>query len=444
MKRLLSLCFACLLLFSSLPALAERTAIPDILRFSQTVSSPEYVREQQYVQCTYPETANQDVNRALRALIDEMTRRAIPSLPRGVIIQMPSYLDTGAEIFRTGSRWMSFLTIARIAYERDQTYVDFDARVYDMESGERITLSDLFAPDSEAWSMLEREARTQLTDYFSFLSPDSQALDALCAREALENAAFTLTPAKLELHYAADTLYPGRHTLMHVKLYYSAIRPLMTPLGQEITDNSMYRMIALTYDDGGARAASNSVMNQLRLHGANATFFIVGNRIGSNHDILTREHDAGYAVASHNYDHVYEGITADKVSSWTRRFNSALDELIGIRPSYMRAPGGYAERFIRAGAGLPMIQWSANSQDSDNKNANAVYANVINAAQDGSVVLMHDLNPISWDYTEKILSGLEERNYLCVTVDELFDHYGIQLEPNHVYYGCEEAAQEQN
>ena len=44
------------------------------------------------------------------------------------------------------------------------------------------------------------------------------------------------------------------------------------------------------------------------------------------------------------------------------------------------------------------------------------------------------------EYSEMILQNLESRNFLCVTVDELFDHYGVPLLPNREYTGCEEAA----
>ena len=41
-----------------------------------------------------------------------------------------------------------------------------------------------------------------------------------------------------------------------------------------------------------------------------------------------------------------------------------------------------------------------------------------------------------------ILENLENKNILCVTVDELFDHYGVPLLPNQVYTSClEQAAQ---
>ena len=153
MKRFAALCLILCLLFSAVPARAERMAIPDVLRFSQKSPEAEYVRDRQFVQRTYPVTANEQVNAAMRALIDRMTDTARPYLPTGKIDLMPSYLDVGSTISRTGSQWMSFLTIARIAYEREQTYVDFDARVYDMVSGAPVSLTDLFAPDSKAWAL---------------------------------------------------------------------------------------------------------------------------------------------------------------------------------------------------------------------------------------------------------------------------------------------------
>ena len=273
-------------------------------------------------------------------------------------------------------------------------------------------------------------------------TPDSAALEALCSREALEKTAFTLTPAKLELHYRADTLYPGKNTLMHVKLYYSSLRPLMTELGREITDNSQYKMIALTYDDGGAKASTKNLLLTLRRHGANATFFITGTMMGDNHNTMCRQHDAGFALASHNYEHTYSGITKESVRQWKAHFDSEMDNVVGIRPAYMRAPGGHSELFINADAGMPLIHWSVNSSDAGNDNVGAVADKVSGAARDGAVVLMHDLNPASWQYTDLILQKLEKKNYLCVTVDELFDHYGVPLLPNRDYKGCiEQAAQ---
>ena len=64
MKRFAALCLILCLLFSAAPARAERMAIPDVLRFSQKSPEAEYVRDRQFIQRTYPVTANEQVNAA--------------------------------------------------------------------------------------------------------------------------------------------------------------------------------------------------------------------------------------------------------------------------------------------------------------------------------------------------------------------------------------------
>ena len=434
-----------LALTAALPAAhAERwTEIPEALRFTQYAQAREYLKDALYVQRTYPQTANSAVNQAMKALIDGMAETGRDFLPPGPYdSSRPTYLDVGAYISRTGERWMSFLTIARIAHNQEQTYVDFDARVYDMASGEQLALADLFDEDSEAWTMLETAVREQLTAYYMNEDPDAEALDALCTREAIENTPFTLSAAKLSLHYRTDALYPGKNSLMHVNLYYSQVRPLMNALGQEITDNSHYKMIALTYDDGGARGSSMNVLNELRLYGAKATFFIVGTQMAKNHDVMNRQQDADFAMASHNYEHEehVSDPTGEKIHYWRERFDREMDSIVGVRPIMMRAPGGNNWAFINAEVGLPLIQWSGNSTDAGKDDVTRIARMVLSNARDGAIILMHDINKYAHQYAAIILPELTARGFLCVTVDELFDHYGVVMEPNTVYYSAEEQA----
>lgn len=54
-------------------------------------------------------------------------------------------------------------------------------------------------------------------------------------------------------------------------------------------------------------------------------------------------------------------------------------------------------------------------------------------ARDGAVILLHDINPGSPVYTERIVRGLAERGILCVTVEELFSDAGVELQANKAY-----------
>ncbi len=408
-------------------------AIPYALQVHQEIYR-EYIRDDAYISRTYPTSNSRTVDAEIRELVDAMAEKNRPLIPGGKSDLMPMYLDVGATIFRTGTKWMSFLTIARVAYEREQIAVDMQTRTFDMESGERLTLKDVIAEDG--WDVLCKAVREQLTAYFPGQAPNADVLDALCTREALEQADFTLGAARLMLHYRADTLYPRRNTLMHVALYYADIRAYMTPEAFEQTDNSRYKMIALTYDDGPARGTTQNLINVLRNNAAGATFFVVGTMLNNNHDNLMREHDAGYAVQSHNYSHEYNNLTSDKLFAWKDKLNETLASLIGTQARYMRPPGGLYEPYARVEIGYSLILWDAAAGDASQEKGNTSqnkYDRVMGNAHDGGIVLMHDLNVDCPEYTQMILEGLERKGYLCVTVDELFSNYDIPMLENVMY-----------
>lgn len=409
------------------------TEMPPMLRFTQETIREEIAKDV-YIQRTLPDTANDAVDEHISRLIDEMTARNTALLPLEAG-EVPSYLDVGAVISRSGTSVLSFLILGEVSKDKEQLSVDFQTRVFDLETGRQLTLGDFFAPDSAAWTALRSAAEAQLTAAFPGRAHDADALAHLLSLESLQNAAFTLGAARLTLTYRADALYPGQNTLLHVHVYYPEIREMMTDYGKAQTDNSRFRMIALTYDDGPARGSTRNVLNVLRRHGAQATFFIVGKNIARNHDILSRQQDSGYSIQSHSYTHTYpKDLKPGEIFTEDTRLRREMSEVIGIVPTMMRAPGGTDPYYVRRKIGYPMINWSAPSGDSGNDNVKGIIAALRNRAADGAVVLMHDINPRCHLYSDAFLEHLSSRGYLCVTLEELFSDAGVTLEPDTIYY----------
>lgn len=414
----------------------EYWSIPDCMRFSMETGVKTPLGYHTYIRRSYPVTVLPQVNAEIAGLVDEMALR--PELQPVCINE--GYLDVTCRVQRSGQSAMSFLVLGSTSADFEQTAVAFENRVYDMETGERILLPHLFLENSDVWQLLQKEVRSQLTAYYPQLEADEAALNALCQQESLENAAFSLTPALLELHYPAETLYPGRATVMHVRIPLRTLRPYVSDYGYRQTNNTGYQLAALTYDDGPVRNTSLFVMDSLMAHGANATFFVVGSRINGHKELLCREHDSGFSIASHNYTHTYDERDGNKLREWKALFDQLLCEVTGSVPHIMRAPGGFHDKFARAKVGLPLIHWSLSSGDATDDHSTAKYRmithTIINQTVGGTVVLMHDLNYESPRYTHDILEGLEKKNILCVTVEELFLHYGVPLEENVMYLGC--------
>lgn len=80
--------------------------------------------------------------------------------------------------------------------------------------------------------MLAEGVRTHMNEIFPDEERDSAAIEALCSRESLEEADFTLSGMELTLHYAASSVIPGKVTLTHVRFFYPQFEGMMTETGR--------------------------------------------------------------------------------------------------------------------------------------------------------------------------------------------------------------------
>lgn len=436
MKRLLALMLCAALL---LPAAAAET-LQDCHRVTVTHEDTTQ-KNKSVIRLWTLDTALDSVDEELSALTQEYVERLGPTLQKaGNATSKNSRLEVEVRYSRTGLAWMSFLVQARTTYHRSLTGQEFTSRTYDMTTGERILLTDIFPEGSEAWTLLRDAVERTVTDYFPDETPDADALTACLTDEALRQTDFTLHGLSLVLHLYAGDFYPGRCTLIEVPLYYPDIRPYMTDRAQAETDNlSYYRTVALTFDDGPDRTTTTRVLNSLLEVGARGTFFVLGNRISSYPDLVQREHDEGHAVGSHNYTHGdVSKMSAASIRSQKSRFNEALLPVIGIPARFARVPYGLYNQMIDANCGMPLIQWSVDTYDWRGRSTKTIMNNVRKQFTDGDIVLMHDIKELTPETAKQMAMWLQENGYMLLTIDELFAKDGVTLQENVVYFRCDD------
>lgn len=341
---------------------------------------------------------------------------------------------------RTGLSWMSFMVQARHEYYRETQQVEFVTRTYDMLTGDRILLTDIFPADSPAWALLEQTVADTVNAYYPQETADAETLSALCSREGLEALDFTLHGMSLVLHI--PSVYPDHPQLLQATLYYPDIRDYMTPEAQAQTDNaSLYAFCALTFDDGPNQWITPHVLDRLMQTGERATFFLVGNRVRPFGYLAQQEHDEGHAIATHFFEHLYaQQAGKDVFQPMYDKVNSAHIEVLGIAPTYARAPGGQWNAMSRHQVGWPLIQWTAEARDWDGDDIGPDYnqtaRTILACTKEGGIILMHDMKINSAKAMDIFIPGLQERGYMLLTVDELFAADGVTLEANQAYWRC--------
>lgn len=387
------------------------------------------------------DTYDDKVDAELAALTQAYVDRLGPTLQKAAnTTSKNSRLEVEVRYSRTGLTWMSFLVQARTTYHRELIGQEITSRTYDMMTGERVFLTDIFDEASEGWNILRSAVDAKVREYFPGEEPDEAALAALLTDEGLRSLDFTLHGLSLVVHIPAGSMYAGRNTLIEVPLYYPQIRPHMTMKAYMETDNlTYYKTVALTFDDGPDRTNTTKTLNNLLEMGGRATFFVLGNRIRDNADLVQREHDEGHAVASHNYTHgdVSKMSTAS-IRSQKTRFNDACYPVLGITARYSRVPYGLCNDMIKAKADVALIQWSIDTYDWRDRSTATIMKNVKKQFTNGDIVLMHDIKDKTPETAKTMIQWLQENGYMLLTIDELFAKDGVSLEVDTVYYRCED------
>ena len=63
-------------------------------------------------------------------------------------------------------------------------------------------------------------------------------------------------------------------------------------------------------------------------------------------------------------------------------------------------------------------------------------AAIVGTADDGGIILMHDMKKNSIAASEMFITRLQEKGYIFLTVDELFAKDGVELQPDTPYWRC--------
>ncbi|MCI6271414.1 MAG: polysaccharide deacetylase family protein [Erysipelotrichaceae bacterium] len=198
-------------------------------------------------------------------------------------------------------------------------------------------------------------------------------------------------------------------------------------------------MIALTFDDGPSKKYTLEILNKLNEYNAHATFFVLGNRIKGNEDIISAIVDSGSEVGGHSWDHQYlTKVDDEELDKQFNLVNDLVKQATNGRYSIktFRPPYGAVNDHVKSKSPYPLIMWDVDTLDWKVKNKDKVIKNILDNAKDGSIILMHDIHGTSKDAALEVIPMLVEQGYQLVSVEELLTAKGIPLENGKVYYNA--------
>ncbi len=193
-------------------------------------------------------------------------------------------------------------------------------------------------------------------------------------------------------------------------------------------------MIALTFDDGPNTTTTNQVLDKLELYGVPASFFLIGNNISSGSaEVVKRAYQMGCEIDNHSKSHGYMNqMTPEEIIEEVQYVSDKVEEITGEPTKFFRPPYIATNADMYANIDMPFI-CGADCNDWDNKvTVQERIDNTINQVQDGTIILLHDAqgNFQTVEALDTIIPTLLEQGYQFVTVSELFEAKGVEINPD--------------
>jgi peptidoglycan/xylan/chitin deacetylase (PgdA/CDA1 family) len=182
--------------------------------------------------------------------------------------------------------------------------------------------------------------------------------------------------------------------------------------------------IALTFDDGPHATLTPRLLDLLASRHIKATFFVLGECVEQNPQVLQRAAREGHEIANHSWSHPQLNRMSDEgVRSQLKRTDDLIKSSIGIRPTLFRPPYGALtsrqKKWIPEEFGYKIILWDVDPLDWKEPGPATVTNRILKNSRPGSIVLSHDIHRGTIEAMPATIDQLLAKNYKFVTVSEL-------------------------
>ena len=180
--------------------------------------------------------------------------------------------------------------------------------------------------------------------------------------------------------------------------------------------------VALTFDDGPNAKYTPLLLEGLRKRNIHATFFLLGENIPENEELLLQMQKDGHLIGCHTWSHVQlDKISPSSANREILKTNSLIYHITGTYPTCLRPPYGAWKKDLELPVTMLPVFWDVDTLDWQSQNPESILDIVRKNVQDGSIILMHDSYDSSVRAALAITDELTEKGYDFVTADQLLD-----------------------
>lgn len=194
------------------------------------------------------------------------------------------------------------------------------------------------------------------------------------------------------------------------------------------TEGAKDKKIYLTFDAGYENGYTEKILDVLKEQEVSAAFFLVGDYVESNPEIVKRMDEEGHIVGNHTMTHPDMAVITDKedFQKEIKDLELLYQEATGhtMKKVYRPPQGKYSEENLKLAKemGYTTIFWSLAYVDwyVDNQPTREDALNTLNSRiHDGAIVLLHSTSKTNCEILEELIKGWKKRGYSFQSIDKL-------------------------
>lgn len=194
--------------------------------------------------------------------------------------------------------------------------------------------------------------------------------------------------------------------------------------------NTEEKVIYLTFDAGYENGFTAQILDVLKKHEAPAAFFLVGNYLETQPELVRRMVQDGHTVGNHTWSHPDMSLISDKTifSKELGMVEEKYREITGqeMEKFYRPPQGNYSEDNLKLAQelGYKTVFWSlayADWNNEDQPSAEEAFSKLIPRVHPGAVVLLHATSKTNAAILDELLTKWEDMGYTFLPVSALFE-----------------------
>ena len=188
------------------------------------------------------------------------------------------------------------------------------------------------------------------------------------------------------------------------------------------------KVLYLTFDAGYENGCTEKILDTLKKHEVKAAFFLVGNYIEKNADLVRRMVEEGHIVANHTMHHYDMSKISEKAAfaKELQDLEALYKEVTGREmPKFYRPPQGiYSEENLKMAQelGYKTVFWSLAYVDwmnDDQPTKEEAFSKLLPRTHNGAVVLLHSTSATNAAILGELLTKWKDAGYRFASLEEL-------------------------